>query len=206
MLNEAAVERAVERMLQQAIQTGVTSCCLPTAGGCHIVIRMGKFTMPVPAGPGMEWIKTTVSPKVQPWSATDCAQQRFQSAYDAYVSYGGDHQHRHSHKVARTTITTRKLPEYQNAIHRIRSSIIELSSLKLCECKEGLILDNGDMCFTCSMQLTEEELSKHECPICFHQADKFICQTSCCKQWIHDECLRKSVQATQSCPFCRRQL
>lgn len=207
MWHPPAVDKVVERMLQHALHTGVTSCCLPTADGCHIVVRMAKSSSPGPAGQNStEWIKTTVSHRLLPWSSTDSQQQRFQSAYDAYISYGGDHQHRHTHRVCRVSITTRRLPEYADAVHKIRSSIMELCSVKVCECTKGVILDNGDMCFSCSVQLTREDLSRHECPICFLRADKYICQTTCCKQWIHQECLAKSVQATKSCPFCRHEM
>lgn len=90
-----------------------------------------------------------------------------------------------------------RIPCILNALHRALHA-------QLCPCERNMIADDGMVCFTCSLSLTEEDVAMHLCGVCKDCCMAPIRKTPCCEQYIHKACYDKCHPKV--CPFCREPL
>lgn len=88
----------------------------------------------------------------------------------------------------------------KDAIPKIHSKLAKLLDQTLCYCEKNIISDGHLVCYTCMMNLTEEDLDKHKCGICLNECLAPITKTTCCGQYIHKACVSK---CKKKCPYCR---
>ena len=95
--------------------------------------------------------------------------------------------------------------ETNGAIEEIMYKLHMVLNAHMCECGQNMILDDGDVCFTCSMGLDEDDQDKHLCPICYEESYKKIIKMDCCNQFIHKSCLETNRIEfnNHKCPLCR---
>ena len=200
-MNEA-FSRVLSRMMCHVVRTGSpVSCTFPADAGYSASLKMSKQDTPAGAVPhprqNSNLVRVVLTHRVELWSPTTAAslQQRFQRAYDRYLTDNGIAESR--------TWWTLKPAAADETLRAVERALRRMCSLQLCECGEDLIHDDGAMCFPCSARLAAEDLSVHDCPICCCTQDRAGERTRCCKQWLHAYCLARSLRATSSCPFCR---
>ena len=93
----------------------------------------------------------------------------------------------------------------EDAVSDLTKLLQAMLQSQMCACRQHLIVDNQNCCFTCDLNLTPEGLSQHTCPVCLERCVAPVQKLECCGNWIHVACLKKHVYTSQNkgCPLCR---
>jgi hypothetical protein len=95
----------------------------------------------------------------------------------------------------------------QDAVQEVFRRVSQLQKLRVCPCDQNVYFDEADMCLSCQLTCTEEDLKKDFCAVC--QDDvlyRHAVTVACCDNILHRSCYDNLMAESSSlkCPLCRK--